>query len=106
MASPAVAFRHDVEEERFDIVIQGLVIEEQLRKEAEILAVDLVLLAINLKHRYVAAAVDLIARRMAQIAFHLDVKAFSAWVIREAPNTLCRCSVLRFFMYFKQNSQR
>ena len=30
----------DVEEERLDIVIEGLVIDEQLREKAQVLAVD------------------------------------------------------------------
>ena len=41
VAALIVCFRHDVEQERLDIVIKRLVIQEQLGEETEILAVNL-----------------------------------------------------------------
>ena len=41
-----------VEEKGVHIIVQRLVVQEQLGKEAQILAVDLVLAAIHLKDRY------------------------------------------------------
>ena len=48
MAAPVVALGHDVEEERLDIVVESLVVEEQLGHQAHVLAVDLILLAVHL----------------------------------------------------------
>ena len=64
-----VALAHDVEQERVGVVIQGLVVEEQLGQEAQILSVGLVLAAVDLKERNVALPVDFVARRMSEIAF-------------------------------------
>ena len=41
MTALIVGFRHDVEEERFDIVVEGLMIQEQLGQQAEVLTVYL-----------------------------------------------------------------
>ena len=40
----------NVEKERFYVVVEGLVVEEEFDKQAEVLAVDLVGVAIYLKH--------------------------------------------------------
>ena len=64
-----VALAHHVEQERVGVVIQGLVVEEQLGQEAQILSVGLVLAAVDLKERNVALPVDFVARRMSEIAF-------------------------------------
>ena len=97
MATPVVALGHDVEEERLDIVVESLVVEEQLGHQAHVLAVDLVLLAVrlgtkmhsarvrerswtaaspgrkgtHLKDGQRAVSVDLVARRVAQVALEL-----------------------------------
>jgi hypothetical protein len=50
VATPIVALSHDVEEEGFDVIVEGLVVQEELGHQAEVLAVDLVLLAVHLWH--------------------------------------------------------
>ena len=53
----------DVEVERLDIVVECLVVQEQFSQQTQVLAVDLAPVAIDLKHRQAAGAVDLIAWR-------------------------------------------
>ena len=43
----------NVEEERLDVVVEGLRVEEELDEEAQVLAVNLVQVPVNLKHRQV-----------------------------------------------------
>jgi hypothetical protein len=52
-----------VEEEDAHVVVQVLVVQEQLREEGEVLAVDRVAVAVHLEHRHLAllVAVDLVA---------------------------------------------
>lgn len=55
-----------VEEEDTHILMQVLVVEEELGEESQVLAVDWVLVAINLKHSYgiFLIPINLISRRM------------------------------------------
>ena len=69
MKAVVVALAHDVEQERVGVVIQGLVVEEQLGQEAQILSVGLVLAAVDLKEGNVALPVDFVTRGMSEIAF-------------------------------------
>lgn len=71
MAALAVVFGEDVEEERFDVIVERLVVQEQLGQQAEVLAVDLVGVAVHLEDGDVAAAVDLGGRRVAPHALVL-----------------------------------
>ena len=57
MGASLVALAEDVEHEQVDIVVERLVVQEQLGKPAEVLAVLLLLPAIHLKWRTGAAAV-------------------------------------------------
>ena len=49
VAAVAVHVRHDVEEERFHVEVQSLVVQEQHGQQTQVLAVDLVLLAVHLQ---------------------------------------------------------
>jgi hypothetical protein len=49
VAAPIVALGHDVEEKGLHVIVEGLVIQEELGHQAEVLAVDLVLLAVYLR---------------------------------------------------------
>ena len=71
MAAAAVALGHDVEEERLDVVVEGLVIQKQFSQKAKILAVNLVLLAVYFEYRDIGVPIDLIAGRMTKVTFHL-----------------------------------
>ena len=62
MAAVVVVEREDVEEERFDVVVERLVVEKQLGKKAEVLAIYLGNVAIHFEHRQIAVAVDLVTR--------------------------------------------
>lgn len=59
MATFAVVLGEHVEEERLDVVVERLMIEEQLGEEAEVLAIDLVGVAVHLEDGDVATPVDL-----------------------------------------------
>lgn len=48
MTAAVITFRQNVEEEGFDIIVERLVVEEELGEEAEILTVNLLLLAVDL----------------------------------------------------------
>jgi hypothetical protein len=48
VCAPAVCLAQHVEEEEVDIIVQGLVVQEQLGQVAQVLAVLLLLAAINL----------------------------------------------------------
>lgn len=65
MASFAVVFRQDIEQEGLNVVVQGLVVEEQFGEEAQVLTVYLVGVSVDLEHGDVAAAVDLRGGRVA-----------------------------------------
>jgi hypothetical protein len=65
VATLAVVFGEDVEEEGLYIVIQSFVVQEQLGEKAKVLAVDLVGISIHLEDRDVATSVDLSGRRVA-----------------------------------------
>ena len=64
MRSSIVAFTENIEEEKVDIIEKSLVIQEELSQVAQILAEQLFLLAVNLKHWDIGIAVDLISWRM------------------------------------------
>ena len=66
-----IALGHDVEKERLDIVVKGLMVEEELRKQAEVLAVDLLLLTVYFEHRESLITINLVARRVAQVTLQL-----------------------------------
>lgn len=59
-----VTLTQHIEQKQVHIIEQRLVIQEQLRQVAQILAKELLLLAVNLKHGHVGIAVDLVPRRM------------------------------------------
>lgn len=50
MRASAVDLRQNVEKERVDVVIERLVIEKELSEETEVLAVDLIVFAIDFKN--------------------------------------------------------
>ena len=68
MAAQLVHLCQHVEQEGLHIEVESLVVEEELGKEAEVLAVDLVVTSVCLKHRDGALAVDLMARGLAPSA--------------------------------------
>lgn len=53
MAASVVPLCQNIEEERFDVVVKRLVVKEELCQKAQILAVDLTLVAIDFKDRKV-----------------------------------------------------
>ena len=60
-----------IEKERFNIIVQSFVIEKQLGKKAQVLAVYFRPIAINFKYGYVVSSIDFIAWRLTQVAFVL-----------------------------------
>jgi hypothetical protein len=89
---------HDVEQERLDVVVERLVVEELLREEAEVLAIDLRaggggsvkchglsrergpsrthlgFPTVDFKHRDLAVAINLVPGRVSHLAFELRRK--------------------------------
>lgn len=84
MASLAIVDRQDVKEERFDVVVKRLVIEKELGQKAEILAIDLVDVAVHLKHGQVIFAVDFGGRWMTPQALgHVPIQNGTAFHVFE-----------------------
>ena len=71
MAAELVVGGKDVEEEGFDVVVERLVVEEELGEETQVLAVDLVGVAVHLEDGQVVASVDLVGRWVKQSALRL-----------------------------------
>ena len=69
MSASFIALTEDVKQEQVHVVVQGLVVQEKLGQVAQVLAVKLLFPAIHLKHADAAIAIDLLARRMLQLAF-------------------------------------
>lgn len=69
VAAVLVAGGHAVEEERVDVVVERLVVQEQLRQEAQVAAPPPLPLAVDLEEGDVVVAVDLVAGGMQQGAF-------------------------------------
>lgn len=74
MTPLVVVDSQSVEQERFDVVVQGFVIQEQLGKKAEILAIYLAGVAIDFENRQVVPPVHFRRRRMSPRAFFLNMK--------------------------------
>lgn len=51
MTALAVVDGQNVKQERLDVVVQRLVIEEQFGEQAQVLAVDFVHVAVHFEHR-------------------------------------------------------
>ncbi len=64
VSSLVVPLGQHIEEERFHVKVQGLVFQEEFGHEAEMLAVDLVLLSVYLKEGQTLMPIDLIPRGM------------------------------------------
>ncbi len=67
-----VVLGENVEEERLDVVVQRLVVEEELGEQTQVLTVDLVRVAVHLEHGQVLAPVNLIRRRVVQTTLLLQ----------------------------------
>jgi hypothetical protein len=63
-------FAEHVEKEDAHVLVQVLVVQEQLRQEGQVLAVDWVLIPVDLEHgnRVLLVPVNLVSRRMKQRA--------------------------------------
>lgn len=68
MVARAVTLCDYIEQERLHIIVERLVIKKHLGKQAQVLAVDLVLPAIDLVHADVAVTIDLVAWWMSHLA--------------------------------------
>ena len=68
VAALAVVLGQHVEEEGLNVVVEGLVVQEQLGQEAEVLAVDLAGHAVHLEDGEVLVAIDFVGRRMKPVA--------------------------------------
>ena len=106
MAAGFVAGAHAVEEEGVDVVVEGLVIQEELAEKAEVAAPGALATAVDLEEGDVVVAVDLVAGRVDERALgavalegaaavevaeaelvdvdHVDV-GVGGWVGREVP---------------------
>ena len=67
-----VRLRHHVKQEWFDVIEKRLMIEKHLREKAQVLAIDLVLPAVDFEDGYSPIAVDLVAWWMPHLAFELE----------------------------------
>jgi hypothetical protein len=62
MCSSLITFTQHIEQEQVHIIEQSLMIQEQLCQVAQVLAEELLLLAVYLKHGHIGVAIDLIPR--------------------------------------------
>ena len=69
MTTLAVVLSQDIEEERLHVIVEGLVVEEELDQQTEVLAVDLVGVAVHLEDRHAVLPVDLHPGRMSPRTF-------------------------------------
>lgn len=60
---------HDIEEEGVDVVVEGLVVEEEFAEEAEVAAPGSLPPAVDLEERDCVVPVDLVSRRVVERAF-------------------------------------
>ena len=58
MTALIVVLSEDVEEERLDVVVESLVVQEELDEQTEVLAVDLVRVAVHLEDAEVVLPVE------------------------------------------------
>src|SRR5690348_4023720 len=99
VATAVVTLAQDVEQERFHIIVQCLVIQEQLGQQAEVLTVNLVLLSVHFEDRDRIQPVNLVSWRMAQVALELAESLLRiGLLILWGGVTLCLSSVFFFFM--------
>mmetsp|Transcript_158 Transcript_158/g.437 ORF Transcript_158/g.437 Transcript_158/m.437 type:complete len:335 (+) Transcript_158:66-1070(+) len=63
-----VARADHVEEEGLHVVVESLVVQEELREQAQVLAEDALHARVYLVHRHFAVSVDLVARRVEALA--------------------------------------
>jgi hypothetical protein len=61
----------NIKEEGLHVIVERLVIKEELGEQAEILAVHFIVLSIDLEDGQIVVTVDLVARRVSQIALAL-----------------------------------
>jgi hypothetical protein len=66
-----VLLAHDVKEKGLHVVVQRLVVQKELGQQANVLAVDFALGAVHLKHGERLVAVNLVARRVLDVALGL-----------------------------------
>mmetsp|Transcript_13304 Transcript_13304/g.30887 ORF Transcript_13304/g.30887 Transcript_13304/m.30887 type:complete len:203 (+) Transcript_13304:529-1137(+) len=71
VAAPLVDFGHHVEVEGVHVVVEGLVVQEELREVAQVLAPHLGFCAVDLEDGDVISPVDLVARRVSRAPFSL-----------------------------------
>ena len=71
MGAGIVRLRHNVKQERFDVIEERFMVQEHLGEKAEVLAVDLVLTPVDLEYGYTAIAIDLVSRWVSNFAFQL-----------------------------------
>lgn len=69
MASRFVSLDHAVEEERVDVIVEKLVVEETFREERQVAAPRALFPTVDLEKRDIVVAIDLVARWMMQCAF-------------------------------------
>lgn len=72
-----VDLAQDVEEERVDVEVERFVVEKELGHEAQVLTIELVLVAVHLEDGQGALAVDFFARRLPDDALARVVSATS-----------------------------
>ncbi len=110
MGSLAVNLAQDIEQERRDVEVECLVIQEELGEQAKELTVQLVVLAVELIDGERAFPVDLLALRLslgAVVHMKAEKRPHSGYPRSKAKSgfTLTYRYVFSRRMYFKQYSQ-
>jgi hypothetical protein len=64
MATPIVTLGENIEKERFNVVVEGLMVQEEFSEKTEILTIYLVLLSVHFEHRKIGLTINLISWRV------------------------------------------
>lgn len=88
METAIVKLSHDVEQKGVRVVIEGLVVEEELRQQTEVLCIAFVLSAVDFEEGNRVFAVDFVAGRISQVAFgDVPLQTLSALPVLQAEFT-------------------
>ena len=98
-----IALHKHVEQKRFNIIVQCLVVEKQFGKQAQILAVDFIFASVNFKYRNVASTINLLTWRKLHHAFHAMSRHHkSTFHVLEAELTHPQASIRHKTIFFRE----
>ena len=98
MRPSLVALAEDVEQKEVDVVVERLVVEEHFRQVAQVLAVGLLFLPVDLEHGDGAVTVDLVAWGVLEAAL-FEVLEHLVSALEELCVCVCVCEKRKSFFF-------